>query len=88
MGNIQKVYVLCLGIQWNVVSQVKTFSFGAGSGMSIRELMIDSGEIVWIWNKIREYIWQDFVCVLFFYLSFFTYIHNSKASRGRGRLSI
>ena len=32
MGNIPKVYVLCLGIQWNVISQVKTFSFGAGSG--------------------------------------------------------
>ena len=56
MGNMQKVfsafiYVLCLeknfmGIQENIISQVKTFNFGADLGISIGKSMIDSGKII------------------------------------------
>ena len=61
-----------MGIQENATSQVKTFSFRADLGISIGKLMIDSGKIVWIWNKIREYIlWQNFMDHFFFYLGFF-----------------
>ena len=66
MGNMQKVsgafiYVLCLEknlwvFRKDVISQVKTFSFGADSGIYIGKLMIDSGKIICIWSKAREYI--------------------------------
>ena len=35
-----------MGIQEDVISLVKTFSFGVDSGISIGKLMIDSGKII------------------------------------------
>ena len=55
MGYIQKLSgaFICfmfgrdfMGIQSNAISQAKTFSFGADSGIFIGKLMIDSGKIV------------------------------------------
>ena len=83
MGYIQKLSgaFICfmfgrdfMGIQSNAISQAKTFSFGADSGIFIGKLMIDSGKIVWIWNKIREYIWQNLVWAFFFFLFCFVFV--------------